>query len=324
VSYAFFDDNVLYDSAYSGLENEGQNEIEPRIQEDTPALRTQHIFYGAETEVKRIAEEMRASGMIPGAAGSVPPVQPIADKQYALSAPLGTTALYTDKMPAWQVRFFAAEMTGSVSYATGSHPTTRIPQLTSHVTYRTMMGRVNEDVRSDNLDINAQEEYTMVTSLFSDGTYFRTIGDQLLLEIDEKNTDFFKDNFTVEVFEIQEVDVTGSINTPSILKPAVKEVLKPLRFRKKYTNVKNDILIDNEKVQLTKQTPEDVAYYFDVNVDTEIPPETLCAIIARLKEQGQELGYLDTLDIDCPDIEVPFSLYASNVTEEDIEPCVDD
>jgi hypothetical protein len=77
-------------------------------------------------------------------------------------------------------------------------------------------------------------------------------------------------------------------------------------------------------VQLTKQTPEDVAYYFDVNVDTEIPPETLCAIIARLKEQGQELGYLDTLDIDCPDIEVPFSLYASNVTEEDIEPCVDD
>ena len=80
VSYAFFDDNVLYDSAYAGLSSEEQNDIEPRIQEDTPALKTQHIFYGAETEVKRIADEMRNRGLI----GQVPMVQPIADKQYAL------------------------------------------------------------------------------------------------------------------------------------------------------------------------------------------------------------------------------------------------
>ncbi len=41
VSYAFFDDNILYDSAYAGLRTEAQNSIEPRIQEDTPALKTQ-------------------------------------------------------------------------------------------------------------------------------------------------------------------------------------------------------------------------------------------------------------------------------------------
>ena len=126
------DDNVLYDLQYAG-DTEDQNDTEPRIQEDTPALRTQHIFYGAETEVKRIANEIR------GNAGQVPTFQPIADKHYALSAPLGTSALHTTEVPAWQVRFFGSELLGSVEFATGSHPTTKIPQLRSEVVYKTQV-----------------------------------------------------------------------------------------------------------------------------------------------------------------------------------------
>ena len=51
--YAFFDDAVLYDSQHAGFE-EQQNNIEPRIQEDTPANKTQHIFSGAETNIKKL------------------------------------------------------------------------------------------------------------------------------------------------------------------------------------------------------------------------------------------------------------------------------
>ena len=317
VSYAFFDDNVLYDLEYAG-DTEDQNDTEPRIQEDTPALRTQHIFYGAETEVKRVANEIR------GNAGQVPMFQPIADKHYALSAPLGTSALHTTDMPAWQVRFFGSELLGSVEFATGSHPTTKIPQLRSEVVYKTQVRNINspEPSRQESARL-AQEEYNDVSSLFQDGTYFYTVGDQLLIEIDEKNTDFINDNFMIEVFEIEDVDVSGSVRTPSVLNPTKKEVLRPLNFRKKRSNVVNGVLVDYDNSSVTPESPQDVSYYFDVRVDSEIPKETLCSIYQQLKAAGEELGYLDTLDLDCPDVEVPFNLYASNITDEDIEECKD-
>lgn len=319
-SYAFFDDNVLYDSTYAGISSEDQNEIEPRIQEDTPALRTQHIFYGAETEIRRIAEEMR------GSAGQVPSMQPVADKHYALSAPLGTSALHTTNMPAWQVRFLGSELKGTVGYSTGSHPTSKIPQLTSELVYKTEVRNSDSqpEIQAARAGSDQNQEYVMSTGLFQDGTYFHTIGDQLLIEIDEKNTDFEKGNFIVEVFEIEEVDVTGSIRTPSINMPTKREVLKPLNFRKKHSNVKNDILVGYDVIKKTPESPDDVAYYFDLRVDEEIPPETLCSIYQRLKADGEELGHLDSFDLDCPDIApTPFDVYGTNVTNEDIEECHD-
>ena len=317
VSYAFFDDNVLYDIAYAG-DSEDQNDIEPRIQEDTPSLRAQHIFYGAETEVKRIVNEVR------GTNGEVPTVQPVADKHYALSAPLRTSALHTTEIPAWQIRFFGSELLGSIEYATGSHPTTKIPQLRSEIVYKTQIRDVNAPapVRQESMRM-ALQEYTDATSLFQDGTYFYTVGDQLLIEIDEKNTDFMNDNFMIEIFEVEEVDVSGSISTPSVLNPTKKEVLRPLNFRKKRSNVVNNVLVDYDDTRATPESMDDVSYYFDVRVDSEIPTETLCAIYQQLKSAGEELGSLETLDLNCPEAEVPFNLYASNITDEDIEECKD-
>ena len=321
VSYAFFDDNVLYDSAYAGITTENQNEIEPRIQEDTPALRTQHIYYGAETEIKRIAKEMRGSG------GQIPVTQPVADKHYALAAPLGTSALHTSNIPAWQIRFFGSEMKDSVRYATGSHPTMRIPQLDSDITYKTMIRDSTSVAQASLAQRSGREdmqEYQMATRIFQDGTYFHTIGDQLLIEIDEKNTDFSGENFTIEVFEIEEVDVTGSIRTPSIAKPTTREVLRPLNFRKKRSNIKNDILMSFDNSDVTPESLDDVSYYFDLRVDHEIPAETLCSIYQRLKAEGQDLGYLDSFELECPDLPpTPFDVYGTNVTSEDIEECHD-
>ena len=335
VSYAFFDDNVLYDSSYAGLGTENQNLIEPRIQEDTPALKTQHIFYGAETEILRIADEIRGSN------GKVPSMQPVADKHYALSAPLGTSAMHTDKLPSWQVRYFAAELDDTIQYLTGAHPTMKIPQLSSTVTYRTeIYDRRSTDpsLRAASSgfgsgieqNISSESEYMMASSRFDDGSYFVTRGDQLLIEIDEKNTDFFKDNFDIEVYIVEEVDVTGSIKTPGEPDRAKnkKEILRPLSFPERGSPVVDGILMDPPSNPSTTLDADDVAYYFEVKVDHEIPPETLCAIIAELKAQGQDLGYLSDLDLDCPDVyvagaNVPFNLYGSNVNEEDIEECLD-
>ena len=331
-SYAFFDDNILYDSSYAGLETEAQNDIEPRIQENTPATKTQYIYYGAETEILRIAEEIR------GTNGAVPSMQPVADKHYALSAPLGTSALHTDKMPAWQVRYFAAELNDSVQYVTGAHPTMKIPQLGSTITYKTEVFDRNSLPPSAtakgsgfgdtlNQGISSESEYLMQSELFEDGSYFVTRGDQLLIEIDEKNTDFFKENFDIEVFVIEEVDVTGSVRTPDMgTKKNKKEILKPLKFPKKMPQVVNNLLVRPDSMSSTALDMDDAGYYFEVNVDHEIAPETLCAIIANLKSQGHDIGYLSDFDLDCPDIiaDAPIDLYSSNVNEEDIEECLDE
>ena len=331
VSYAFYDDNILYDSEYAGLTLENQNSIEPRIQEDTPLMRTQYIYYGAETEVLRIADEIR------GTNGAVPSMQPVADKHYALAAPLGTSALHTTALPSWQVRYFAAELNDSIQYVTGAHPTMKIPQLDSTIPYKTEIYDRNSLPPGLNnaagfgstvqQNITSEAEYMMMSEKFDDGTYFVTTGDQLLIEIDEKNTDFFKDNYDIEVFIVEEVDVTGSVKTPGLSAKNKKEILRPLNFPLSSPSVVDNLLVRPAGQSSTELDQDDAAYYFEVNIDNEIAPETLCAIIADLKAQGEDLGYLSDLELNCPDTltegTAPFNVYGSNVNEEDIEKCLD-
>ena len=57
--YAFYDDDIIYDHSYGGVTEE-QNEIEDRIRIETPRLKTQYVYSGIETEVKRINEMVRS------------------------------------------------------------------------------------------------------------------------------------------------------------------------------------------------------------------------------------------------------------------------
>ena len=56
VYYAFFDDNILYDSNYAGF-SEAQNSAEPRIQENTVQNKTQYNFAGIESQIGKSIEE---------------------------------------------------------------------------------------------------------------------------------------------------------------------------------------------------------------------------------------------------------------------------
>ena len=55
--YAFFDDDIVYDGAYVGLDEE-QNEIEDRIR-SSPRLDLQHTKMGVETAYLKETEEIR-------------------------------------------------------------------------------------------------------------------------------------------------------------------------------------------------------------------------------------------------------------------------
>jgi len=72
VYYAFFDDDILYDSNYAEISG-SQNSIEPRIQENTPRLQAQHTFEGRETTVLKGNEIMPIPGsFVPLPAGTTP------------------------------------------------------------------------------------------------------------------------------------------------------------------------------------------------------------------------------------------------------------
>ncbi len=54
--YAFFDDDILYDATGSAGIKEHQNDVEPRIQDETPKSKVQYVFSGPE---KRTTERIR-------------------------------------------------------------------------------------------------------------------------------------------------------------------------------------------------------------------------------------------------------------------------
>ena len=95
VYYAFFDDDVLYDGEYGGLD-ETQNSVQTRILEETPSLKPQTTFTSIEEAVK-------LNTLLPTEAGKLKQeeAQISADKNYALSLPLGKSSPISDYAPAW-------------------------------------------------------------------------------------------------------------------------------------------------------------------------------------------------------------------------------
>ena len=95
--YAFFDDDVLYDSKYGGGESEAQNETQDRIEKETPSLRTQYVFSGRETAVKENNKRILSGEAEMGDAA----LQQTADKHYSMSAPLGNSDHGEEHMRYW-------------------------------------------------------------------------------------------------------------------------------------------------------------------------------------------------------------------------------
>ena len=275
--YAFFDDDILYDIQYSAQGwvprdspepvSEAQNATEGRIQDDTPNLRVQHIYTGAETQVSKrtftaaipVGDDEVDPGAIQRTALTphtinyqkpLPP--PTAEKAYILGAPLGTSELNSEYLPSWAINFLAGELSSSVSYSTGSHPNFRIPQL--------------------NADIEYELEY--------DGTSVNMGGtkERIILEVLENNSLFTNENFDIEVFEVE--DITGGQTTPGITRTDLHEELTPLSFAKKTSLVQNNLLLDPGEIQNIEHEADNtsVEYYMEISIDSEIPKETIRAL----------------------------------------------
>tara|TARA_R100001082_G_scaffold111194_1_gene93991 strand:+ start:1511 stop:2533 length:1023 start_codon:yes stop_codon:yes gene_type:complete len=292
VYYAFYDDSVLYDSDYAGF-TEVQSEIEPRIQEDTPALKVQHVAAGIETNFKKLTAP---ENFLSNYEKDLPYPQPVDDKYYLFSSPpLGTTYLSVDDAPAFKVFAIDGLMKTTTNEDTASHKILHIPQLHFDVEYKTSYG--NEDTHS-----TIAEDYRgsiKLGGVYNDGSLIKVEQDQLLIQISEDNVPFSNEHFDVEVFLIEE-DESELVNNPGFGKPKVKENLKLLKFVRPPEVIRDNLLLDPQEEQPVnvELDPNYIGYYFDLYVDHEIDPEVFCSV----KRVDEIEDIFDDPIFECPDL----------------------
>tara|TARA_R110002012_G_scaffold110498_4_gene254978 strand:+ start:10718 stop:11779 length:1062 start_codon:yes stop_codon:yes gene_type:complete len=308
--YAFFDDNILYESQYgrpSESPEREQNSIEPRIQEETPQLETQVIFSSRDVfhnkglgvppvialDIEQTSEELT------NLKDSYVFERDFYGPQYAL----GTSDKLATNAPAWSASMIRGEITSASSSSSGPHrPTLDIPQLDVTLTYKI-------DVISD---VNFVSDTELAVS-FDNGEILDIEPEILIAQIKEINSEFSIDNFEIEVFETTTESVAGAAT-------ATVEVLRPLKFRKTPSLVQDGILLDEGEIFISNEpiTPDHVQYYFDVKVDGQIGAQLICSSIEENKKSGKYIN----VDFECEDIKnIAFvDIYSTDAAS---EPCPD-
>jgi len=329
--YAFFDDGILYDSQYGGV-SETQNDAQPRIIKETPQLEVQHVFAGIESNIKKANEFVRSTpkekSEQPGVLDTIDQgtfFQSFEDKQYALSYMLGTSELTSDKMPAWKVEFLNGEITGSVlTQYTGSctNQIVNIPEITPKpITYKTQIENVpapelaGYSLNSPVLDDVYGSNPAQIINVFE-------VNSSLLIQIEEKNSQFENENFDIEVYEIKEEETPGVTLCDGATK---REELIPLYFIKKDSMIENGIIKDappptyqNQNLDIDSSYVE---YYMNIEVDNEIGPDIICG---KTRDPGEGIYSQRVLDCDIAEKAKRASaknLFDTNVKLEDIEGC---
>jgi hypothetical protein len=309
--YAFFDDGVIYDYARAGVTTEAKNDIEARIQDETPYFRTQTNFSGRDEfffdGVNDVEDRVRLG---------------VYEKLTVLPMTLGTTTLDSEKTPAYKIRFIEGEIQNLEYNITGAVRTTNvgagvtnstsqqlleIPQLDLDVEFQ-----ISAEMRGTEPKFEFDPALTPDT-VYADDAQVYVGPDQLIFVIEEENATFDYENFDIEVFEIQEG--VGNIGEP---------ILEPLAFVKPVQNVIDNQMIDQREAEILagrldgrppELDPTYVEYFFNVNTDTEIDENVICRSIKSLKSTD----LFSDLDINCPDIRTvsQVDIYGTDALSED-------
>jgi hypothetical protein len=280
--YAFFDDNILYNTELAG-HSEIQNESSKRIKE-TPTMHPQ-ISLSSLSENFKVAYNKILSGKVKAGDQSL---QPSPEKNHLLTKALGTSSPNSDFMPAWHVRFLNGHLSGSnknlvIEEKSDGKQILNIPQIDSDMTFD--VAAVDEADVEDALSFDDGDQ----SGITPNSTFIVTSEPEkmyTLLKVEEKNGKYQKENFDIEIFEIEEKDEGGKI----------VEFLRPLYFPHSDPLSEELDFLDEDEPDVTI---EKVGYYFDISVDDEIEDEVICQHDFESKKQGV---FADTETKICEDI----------------------
>ena len=293
--YEFVDDDILYDISYDGGSSETQEAAHNRIVNETPKLKNILIKSGVESNFIIRETEGHYHDRVYNKRLTYD------QKSYGT---LGQSSYVSDMSPAFQVQMLNGQISGSANYLTSSLVTSmNIPQINIDVSLILTTGSITT---------SSPGEHYMTSDVYSDGKFIIMETEFPLIHIKEFGSFYEKENFEIEVY---------SIEPDTIANQQAIEKMVPLMFDKSHSHVKNGIYYEETLPEGSIATVEHldrVSSYFELLVDDEIPQEEICAAVDRLSVNSQ---FLDK-ELLCPDKRTDrFDLYATQVTDSDIEDC---
>ncbi len=262
--YAFYDDDIIYDSKYTGFE-ENQNDAEDRILSDSPVTRLQTNFTGLETQIEAQIEQRRS-----GEVDSKESIQASRERNYSLSAPLGKSSISSDLNPSWDITIHGQQIKQSLQHKESQdHQTLKIPQIDlGNLEFQTYVADDVHGVIAQGHPTGHEEESEFYQVEYPNGHVVFIEHAELVIEIDEMHTDAEYHNYDIEVFMIDD--------------ETEEETLIPLSFMNGVygdnENVVNDILIEQEHQELPDTDETYVEHYLSINVDANISGSKLCRL----------------------------------------------
>tara|TARA_R110000824_G_scaffold20925_3_gene78495 strand:- start:519 stop:1457 length:939 start_codon:yes stop_codon:yes gene_type:complete len=259
--YAFFDDDIIYDMEAATAE-EAQNDIETRITGSSLRPKTQYVFRGIETDVKRAHKKIKSGEAEMGSRAVTP-----GPENLALANPLGHSDYTSRYRPSWSLQVKQGKITDTSDVYTFSNkntdyiPLVQTPQINMDMVYKTRVKKLSVEEQNE---LQAFDEFDLlgdsffkegqITPFGKDGQYIALEEENIVIDVREMNVLFKNKNFDIEVFKIEEytVEEAGEDIT--------REDLVPLKFS------------DPDDLE-EELTAEHVEYYFDVFVDSEIITE---------------------------------------------------
>ena len=212
------------------------------------------------------------------------------ERDFVLTSRLGTSGLSSENAPHWEINCLNGEISSSLAHMTSSYQTVKIPQIDIDLKYKTSYA---SNINPATL---IKEDTALSSRTFADGTRAIVEPDHILLHALEKNTDFYKDNFEIEVFLVEE-ETNPDVSDSTI------NILKPLYFQKPEVLIEDNILLDTPIPALEPDNPNIVQYYFDILSDHEIDQRFVCQSIESLKAQNIYLD-VDLGEQECEDVEL--------------------
>jgi hypothetical protein len=240
--YAFYDDDIIYDSEKIGF-TETQNNTQTRILTETPYLKPIPRFTSASTNM--LQEQL--------------------DYSRYLGVPLVSSEDVGQEVASFNISFKNVQLESVVltsSYEYDKFSSDKITQINLKESYVD----ITIDSEFSNKEILQNEILIFEPNL--DNTYIKMKADSIFINIFEENTDFFNKNFDIEIYKIEndkgELLSFEDTNNPRLLK-VVDDMLGG-------AGSTYDIDIsdpDAEAEDWSEEKIKLVSSYFDVQFDIE-------------------------------------------------------
>ena len=273
---------------------EPQNEVHKRIKDETQYLESFVLFRdiesgSAEQEIQTEREVVNEEGEtetveVSYFKGDVTPSMMVPEPDvFKYNGIIGDAHLDGDAnvVPSWKIVALQGLISSSAAEDTRNNE--KIPQININLNYTL-------DVESTTFDYNPNTIRDVIDSTpsFIDNYAVSLGSDDLMLYVEEINTDILTENFDIEVFKV----LTGS-------GPDVYDTLERKYFRKASNQIINGFMRterpENLFVTSDTLTNESVEYYFDILIDEQVEQDIAC----KGAEDFNRSSYYIDIDFDC-------------------------